>query len=122
MPYTTLDGKQTVPPATRFYEDEGVSGYSEWETRPGLAALLRDAGNGEFDVVRITDADRLSRSRADQGSIIDTLEELGIEVIIHSADPSSPFGMTLLRMQASIAQDERDFIGERIARAQPQGA
>src|SRR4051794_5380772 len=59
-------GRDSLPPASRFYEDAGVSGLSRWGDCPGLRQRLRDAEAGLFDLVRIALADHLSRSRGDQ--------------------------------------------------------
>ncbi|MGE3911859.1 MAG: recombinase family protein [Chloroflexota bacterium] len=68
-------GLDPLPPATRFYKDEGVSGYGPWEERPGLRDLIRDAGRGKFDVVRVAAVTRLSRSRVDQADIIARVQQ-----------------------------------------------
>lgn len=108
-------GSDPVPPATRFYEDEGLSGFTPWEDRPGLRQLMQDAEAGLIDVVRIVSMDRLSRSQADHADIVDRLDELGVQLHAVDCDPTSPFGMPMFRLMAEAAREERRFLADQAA-------
>ncbi len=59
------------------YSDRAVSGAST-HTRPGLHALLADAGRGQFDIVMAEALDRLSRDQEDIAGIYKRLTFAGI--------------------------------------------
>ena len=46
------------------YRDAGISGAKGRDQRPGLDALLKDAGRRKFDVVMAWAIDRLGRSKS----------------------------------------------------------
>jgi len=54
----------------KVYEDAGISGAMVRDKRPGLDAMLKDAGRASFDVMMSWAMDRLGRSLAD---LMDTL-------------------------------------------------
>ena len=67
------------------YADDGrsaSSGAGKLEARHGLAALLRDAAAGAFDVVVVADVDRLARSEdlEERGRILGTLQRAGVKI------------------------------------------
>jgi DNA invertase Pin-like site-specific DNA recombinase len=47
------------------YQDAGISGAKGRDKRPGLDAMLKDAGRRKFDVVMACAIDRLGRSLID---------------------------------------------------------
>ena len=57
--YAARDGIEIV----KVYEDNGVSGLSKPNIRPGLSALLRDAREGKFNVLYVSRLDRFGRDR-----------------------------------------------------------
>lgn len=65
------------------YTDADVSGNTT--KRPGLQKMVRDAQDGGFDVVIVSEFDRLSRSMTDLPTILHDLEAQGI-VLISIAD------------------------------------
>jgi DNA invertase Pin-like site-specific DNA recombinase len=114
-PWISTSGQPTLPPSTRIFEDVNVSGLTPWNERPGLMALIRDAGSGEFDVVHVLSLDRLSRSRVDMHEIIANLEELGVVLYATDYHPGDTVTMAPFRLLAQAARVERQFIDERIA-------
>jgi len=66
-------------PCPVVYTDSAISGSRE--DRPSYRALLRDAGDGRFDVVLVDDLSRLSRDKDECGKIIKRLTFAGVRVI-----------------------------------------
>jgi DNA invertase Pin-like site-specific DNA recombinase len=66
-------------PCPVVYTDAAMSGSRE--DRPSYRALLRDAGDGRFDVVLVDDLSRLSRDKDECGKIIKRLTFAGVRVI-----------------------------------------
>jgi DNA invertase Pin-like site-specific DNA recombinase len=64
------------------YVDMDVAGAGAGASGPGLSALLRDAAAGLFDVLVITDLDRLSRSATRAHQILGAIEARGTRVIL----------------------------------------
>ncbi len=75
-------GWELVRPVDTYVDDGRSATAGKLEKRTGLAALLRDAALGHFDVVAVVDLDRLSRSErhAERGMIIGALQEAGVRV------------------------------------------
>jgi DNA invertase Pin-like site-specific DNA recombinase len=119
-PWQSFSNSEVIPPATRFYEDDGVSGLSRWQTRPGLRQLIQDAGTDEVDVVRVVSLDRLSRSRVDQVDIMDALEELGVQLRADDCEQQTPFGLPMVKMMALAGREERQFLAEQAAEQEGQ--
>jgi site-specific DNA recombinase len=63
------------------YADEGISGSTPVDSRPGGAHLLADALAGRFDVLIVEGLDRLSRDQVEQERIIRRLEHRGLRII-----------------------------------------
>jgi DNA invertase Pin-like site-specific DNA recombinase len=63
----------------REYADVDASGNAP--PGPGLAALLRDAARGEFDLVLVTDVARLGRSPERLRRVMASLEDAGVRVM-----------------------------------------
>jgi DNA invertase Pin-like site-specific DNA recombinase len=102
-------GSDQIPPATRFYEDDGIFGVSPWHDRPGRRQLMKDADAGEFAVARVVSLDCLLRFRVDLVDIIDRLEALGVQLGADACIPTSPFGLPMPRAMAEAAREERQF-------------
>lgn len=97
-----------------IYKDEGISGKSN--ERPGLKAMLRDAGNKQFDIVLVWKISRLSRNLRSLLNIVDALDELEISFISQSEtfNTSTPVGRMTLQILGSIAEFERNTIIENV--------
>lgn len=61
------------------FEDRAISGSTM--IRPGIQALLREAQQGEFDIVLSESVDRLSRDMADIATMHKRLSWLGVEIV-----------------------------------------
>lgn len=96
------------------YDDGGFSGGAM--DRPALRRLLSDASAGRIDVVVVYKVDRLTRSLADFGRIIETFDGRGISFVsvTQGFNTTSSTGRLTLNVLLSFAQFERDVTGERI--------
>ncbi|WP_311735648.1 recombinase family protein [Paraburkholderia sp. HC6.4b] len=63
------------------HSDEGISGGTRVESRPGGKQLMADAMAGRFDVLVVEALDRLSRDQVEQETILRRLEFRGIRVL-----------------------------------------
>jgi DNA invertase Pin-like site-specific DNA recombinase len=98
----------------REYADRGISGVKA--RRPGLDALMADAGCRKFSVVLVAAFDRIARSTRNFLHIIDELNSLEIEFISRreNIDTSGPMGRLFMTLISSIAELESDLIRERV--------
>ena len=62
------------------YRDAGISGAKGRDKRPGLDAMLKDAGRRKFDIVMAWAIDRLGRSLIDLLRTIQDLEAVGVDL------------------------------------------
>src|SRR5215470_74218 len=78
----------------RIYCDNGVSGAKGRKDRPGLDAMLKDAGRRKFDVLMVWAIDRLGRSLIDLLHTIQELESVGVDLFIEqqNIDTTTPMG------------------------------
>jgi site-specific DNA recombinase len=99
------------------YRDQGQSAGTL--KRPALTALLKDAKSGQFSVVCAYKLDRLTRSLQDLARLLGFFEKHGITLasLGESLDTSTAAGRLTVNVLASVAQWEREAIGERIAAA-----
>lgn len=83
--------------------------------RPGARRLMRMVKKREVDCVVIAKLDRLTRSVRDLGELIDLFEEHGVEFasVADHIDTSTASGRLVLNVMGSVAQWERETIGER---------
>ncbi len=107
----TVKGFEVVATLT----DEGISGTKDETERDGLAQLLRMAEDKQIDVVIVHALDRLGRNTRLVLSLVEKLENLGIDLISckEALDTTTPTGRFVLRMFASLGELERDSIVER---------
>jgi len=95
--------------------DDGYSAKSL--DRPGLRAALRMLDQGKADAIVVVKLDRLTRSVKDLGSLCDTYFREGLPYSLLSVgdaiDTRSAGGKLLLNVLMSVAQWEREAIGER---------
>jgi len=96
----------------RTYTDEGESGKSL--SRPGIRTLIEDLKSNGVDVVVIVKLDRLTRSIRDLGSLIDDLfKGVDLASVEESLDSSTANGRMVMNLLGTVAQWEREVIGER---------
>lgn len=91
-----------------------ISGGSSGATRPGFAALLAYAREG--DEVVVWRIDRLGRSLSDVLATVADLQSRGIGVrsIQDGIDPSTSTGKLMLGILGTLAEYERSLIRERV--------
>jgi len=65
-----------------IYRDAGISGAKGRDKRPGLDAMLKDAGRRRFDVMMAWAIDRLGRSLIDLLGTIQHLEAVGVDLYL----------------------------------------
>jgi DNA invertase Pin-like site-specific DNA recombinase len=96
------------------YTDVGVSGSRA--RRPGLDAMLSDAHRGKFSIVLVAAFDRVARSVRHFLTVVDELNDLGIEFVSarENIDTSGPMGRMFVTIIGCIAELERSLIVERI--------
>jgi site-specific DNA recombinase len=98
-----------------IYRDEGYSGATL--NRPGLDSLRDRAALAEFDVVLITEPDRLARNYVHQMLVIDELERRGIRVeFLDRPMSNDPHDRLLLQIRGAVAEYERTQISDRMRR------
>ena len=96
------------------YTDRGVSGSKS--RRPGLDALLADAHRRKFSIVLVAAFDRVARSVKHFLTVVDELNDLGIEFVSarENIDTSGAMGRMFVTIIGCIAELERSLIVERI--------
>ncbi len=101
---------------TAVYEDAGISGAKGREQRPGLDALLKDAGRGKFDVAMAWSVDRLGRSLPDLLATMSALQAAGADLYLHQqgVDTRTPAGRAMFGMLGVFAEFERSLLRERV--------
>jgi DNA invertase Pin-like site-specific DNA recombinase len=96
------------------YDDGGISGGTL--ERPALKRLIADIELGKVDVVVVYKIDRLSRSLMDFAKLVDVFERRGVTFVsvTQSFNTTTSMGRLTLNVLLSLAQFEREVIGERI--------
>ncbi|MEU4302174.1 MULTISPECIES: recombinase family protein [Kitasatospora] len=96
------------------YVDEGVSGATDPEERPGMSAML--ARLGEADAILSWKLDRLSRSFLAFADLMHRCDAASIGLIsaTEPLDTTSPMGRAMVQLIAVFAELERTMIRERI--------
>jgi len=98
-----------------IYRDDGYSGAKL--DRPGLDSLRDHAALAEFDVVVITEPDRLARNYVHQMLILEELNRRGIRVeFLERPMSDEPNDRLLLQIRGAVAEYERTQISERMRR------
>ncbi len=87
--------------------------------RPGMQRLLAPIERREVDAVIIAKLDRLTRSVKDLANLLELFERRGIHLlsVAESLDTGSAAGRLVMNIMASLAQWEREVIGERTKEA-----
>ena len=110
---------------TMEFVDHGQSGIKR--EREQLNKMLEAARKGKFSTLYVVGIDRLSRSVADLISIVESLNEMGIQIhfMRENVDTRTATGSFFLTVLGSLYQLERsvmiDRINQGIARAKSQG-
>jgi DNA invertase Pin-like site-specific DNA recombinase len=86
--------------------------------RPGLSRVLSAVKRGEVEAVIVVKLDRLTRSVADLGTLVDRyFQRCGLLSVSEQIDTRTAGGRLVLNVLASVAQWEREAIGERTSAA-----
>ena len=98
----------------RIYADEGISG-TKTKNRKEFLRLMRDAGNGLFDMVVVKDISRFARNTVDLLNSTRTLKALNIETLFLTANMTvlgnSEFVLTIF---GALAQEESANTSKRV--------
>ena len=114
----------------KIFKDNGISGGSELENRPGLAGLFNYIeGNSEIEGILIFKLDRLARDLYIQEHLIKKLEELNKKLISikePNLDSKDPMRKAFRQFMGIVSELEKAFItmrlsGGRINKAQKGG-
>jgi DNA invertase Pin-like site-specific DNA recombinase len=87
--------------------------------RPGMVRLLALVDSGAVDTVIIAKLDRLTRSVKDLAELLERFakHDVSLVSVAESLDTGSASGRLVLNIMVSVAQWEREAIGERTATA-----
>jgi DNA invertase Pin-like site-specific DNA recombinase len=98
------------------YRDAGISGAKGRDQRPGLDAMLKEAGRRKFDIVMAWAIDRLGRSLIDLLRTIQDLEAVGVDLYLDQQhlDTTTPTGKLLFHVTGAFAEFERSMIRQRV--------
>src|SRR5258708_28703815 len=111
----------------KVYEDAGISGAKGRDHRPGLDAMMKAVNAKEFDLVATWSVDRLGRSLTDLLTILQGLQDKGVDLFLHQQglDTSTTAGKAMFQMLGVFAEVQRGIIRERVnaglARAREKG-
>ena len=97
------------------YVDTGGPGGTDH--RPALDRLLRDAAQGQVDVLVCARLDRLGRTLRHLVALLDGLQEIGVPFVsvYEGIDGTTPVGRVQLHVLAALAEFERARIAETVA-------
>jgi len=111
--YATLHDLQLMGVAI----DDGYSGKDL--DRPGIEKVLGMIRRRAVDVVIVAKLDRITRSVRDLGDLIERFDASGIQFasVADNIDTNTAAGRLVLNVMASVAQWEREVIGERTSDA-----
>lgn len=94
------------------------SGSAKSLERDGLATVLARLQAGEASALIVTKLDRLTRSVADLGRLVDEyFKDYALLSVSEQIDTRSAAGRLVLNVLASVSQWEREVIGERTSTA-----
>lgn len=102
----------------KIYSDEGISA-KDIKHRPGMLSLLLDAKEKKFDLIIVWKLTRFSRSLSDLTVTCEMLDKLGICLVSYSEafDSATPAGRMVRSMLGTVAQFEREVVGENVSMA-----
>ncbi|WP_432668178.1 recombinase family protein [Pseudomonas umsongensis] len=97
----------------KWFEDAGVSGAVKALERPGFAALVAYAREG--DTVVVSAVDRLGRDTVDVLCTVEAFKAKGVSIISEREgfDLNKPMGKAMLTMLSAVAELERSNIKAR---------
>jgi site-specific DNA recombinase len=102
-------------PDESVFRDDGVSGATL--RRPGLDRLRDATALAKFDVILITEPDRLARNYVHQVLLLEELQRQGCKVEFTDRPLSDdPQDQLLLQIRGAVAEYERTLIAERTRR------
>ena len=81
--------------------------------RPTLQAPLDEVRSKRIDIIVVYKVDRLTRSSRTSSSF-STLHDVSFGSVTHSLNTTSSMGRLTLNVLSSLAQSEREVIGERV--------
>ncbi|MCK4850288.1 MAG: recombinase family protein, partial [Phycisphaerae bacterium] len=98
----------------KVFTEAGLSAKNT--RRPALQHMLRWARDGKIDVVLVDKVDRISRNLVDLLNLIGDLRIWGVAFVSasQSFDTSTSAGNLMLNVLGSVAQFEREIIGDRV--------
>ena len=96
------------------YVDEGISGGKK--SRPALDQMLKDVMSRKFEMVVTLELSRLGRSVQNMCEISSLLKSKNIDLFVknQNVDTSTIVGDFFFNIMNSVAQYEKDLIGERV--------
>ena len=96
------------------YIDEGISGGKK--SRPALDQMLKDVMGRKFEMVVTLELSRLGRSVQNMCEISSLLKSKNIDLFVknQNVDTSTIVGDFFFNIMNSVAQYEKDLIGERV--------
>ena len=102
----------------KFYVDEGISAKDT--NRPQLELMLQHIEQGSIDTVLVYRLDRLTRSVVDMYKLLDIFEKNNctFKSATEVYDTGSAIGRLFITLVASMAQWERENLGERVRMGQ----
>jgi len=113
--HTQVEAQGWTLEPEHIFADEGYSGAKL--NRPGLDSLRDRAALAEFDVVLITEPDRLARNYVHQMLVVEELEHRGIRVeFLDRPMSDDPHDRLLLQIRGAVAEYERTLIADRMRR------
>lgn len=97
------------------YADEGISA-KDVKHRPEMQRLLRDVTERKFDLVIVWKLTRFTRSLNDLVNTCELLNRYDVDLVSYSEsfDCSTPSGKMVRNILGTIAQFEREVIGENV--------
>ena len=96
--------------------DEGLSAKSL--NRPGIQRAIEMTQNGEADGIICAKLDRLTRSIKDLHTLLDNVfSNTELHIVAEKVDTSTAAGRLILNVLCSVAEWEREAIGERTSAA-----
>ncbi|MFH1707002.1 MAG: recombinase family protein [Planctomycetota bacterium] len=113
--FVVFQNKNTGQPweLTELYREEGRSGKNV--KRPEYQRMMADIMSGRINTVICAKIDRITRSLRDFYSLLEIMEQYGVQFISRSEnfDTKTAMGRTMLKIILIFAELEREQTGER---------
>ena len=96
--------------------DEGISGATGRDKRPGFDNLLKGVARKDFDLIATFSVCRIGRSLPDLIHFLGDIQAKGVDLYVHTQglDTSTPSGAMMFQMLSVFSSYERAMIRERI--------